>query len=982
MNKLKLNLVASRSLLPLAGEGSVTLIWWLLLTTVALVLLPWQTFAAPSTSVGFTPPSSDYSVSYLENLFGNVDGVLYGTGSQMMGAIFKVFNGAVLALGGIVISYTLIVGTMNTANEGKMLGQKWSSIWVPIRSTIGLALLLPKTSGYCLMQVFVMWIVVQGVGAADKVWNAALDYLNAGGVIIQANINTETGTEGDSNAMATGAVAMLGGQVCMLGLQKQLETLRQADLDAQSAGGGDCSGEPSPVMNDFCQTPVPDFLASFNAVTYQTNHQTQTSFEHPMPYFPAGSPYTFLNTICGTITWNALDEKDLNKVDNNMNLTARDTKSTELSRATAIQQMYLDLSTTAQTIVDNDPKILPSGDNTRASAYPDVAKQVLGVPYLSSGDVDDVCTKYSSDCVLWGGAYGADGKEMYPAILQGTEIDNAVAAYNAVMASTVELINDAKSDDNYDNGRDFIANAKTRGWVTAGSYFFDLVYLNGSASATTKTDTGTGLDSSKSTPGTLLDGFGGDDSNKCKTTGDNANKYANLCTWYKGITTAMDDVKRLVNNGSDPMPSTKITNDTKAVSGQAASTVYGFAQNALLMVQPEEPPMNAPKFSMNFNFKFEESLFSLPKMSFTCGYVWAGGPCFGRMIADAIYNEMLRNLFNYVTLGISQLIGLVILAAFTLPLSFFSVVFENGMAFISDPGANPIVSLANMGTAYVNFSFQMIIDLFTICMSTIFIPVIGLFVMFVFSTLVFMASPILLAWTGVLVSIGFSTAYYVPFIPYMLFIFGVIGWLTAVIEAMVAAPIVALGMTHPEGDGALGKADQAIMILMNVFLRPAMMVIGYLAGIALCYVSIWVLNAGFQHVAQFTQGDSSGGSWKGGGGYTNWAGLYAFFFAIVVYTTLYITLAQKAFDLIYSLPDHIMTWIGGPASQVGEKTAQWGEETKGKVTEAGKSTADAQAQIAKKVKGAAAMGVEAAAQTSGALPGAGAAIMGAGGLTK
>ena len=102
-------------------------------------------------SLSFTPPSTDYSVIFLGNIFGVVDGVLHGTGSQIMGEMFGVFNAAVLALGGIVVMYTLIVGTMNTAQEGQMLGQKWSSIWIPVRATIGLAFLIPKSSGYCLM---------------------------------------------------------------------------------------------------------------------------------------------------------------------------------------------------------------------------------------------------------------------------------------------------------------------------------------------------------------------------------------------------------------------------------------------------------------------------------------------------------------------------------------------------------------------------------------------------------------------------------------------------------------------------------------------------------------------------------------------------------------------------------------------------------------------------------------------------------------
>ena len=145
---------------------------------IAFCLFFFPLLAMADSALSLTPPTSDYSVMFLGNLFGIVDGVLHGTGSQIMGAIFTVFNSAVLALGGIVIMYTLIVGTMNTAHEGEMLGHKWSSIWIPVRSTMGLALLIPKASGYCLMQIFVMWVVVQGVGAADKVWDGALDYLN------------------------------------------------------------------------------------------------------------------------------------------------------------------------------------------------------------------------------------------------------------------------------------------------------------------------------------------------------------------------------------------------------------------------------------------------------------------------------------------------------------------------------------------------------------------------------------------------------------------------------------------------------------------------------------------------------------------------------------------------------------------------------------------------------------------------------------
>ena len=192
-------------------------------TLVLLFLVAPGLALAAESVMSFAPPATDVSVVFLGNLFGIVDGVLHGSGSQIMGSMFAVFNAAVLALGGIIIMYTLIVSTLNTAHEGAMIGKKWSSLWVPVRATLGLALLIPKASGYCLMQIFIMWVVVQGVGAADKVWNAALSYLNRGGMIIHAQTNPikNLNNAGPAAQLVNGAAVMLAGQVCMQGLQAQ-----------------------------------------------------------------------------------------------------------------------------------------------------------------------------------------------------------------------------------------------------------------------------------------------------------------------------------------------------------------------------------------------------------------------------------------------------------------------------------------------------------------------------------------------------------------------------------------------------------------------------------------------------------------------------------------------------------------------------------------------------------------------------------------
>ena len=48
------------------------------------------------------------------------------------------FNGAVLIIGGILATYTLLAGTLGTAHDGEMLGKKFSSVWIPIRYSLEL----------------------------------------------------------------------------------------------------------------------------------------------------------------------------------------------------------------------------------------------------------------------------------------------------------------------------------------------------------------------------------------------------------------------------------------------------------------------------------------------------------------------------------------------------------------------------------------------------------------------------------------------------------------------------------------------------------------------------------------------------------------------------------------------------------------------------------------------------------------------------
>jgi defect-in-organelle-trafficking protein DotA len=885
------------------------------LLTLFLLFLP--LFAMADTSLTFNPPPGDVSVIFLGNIFGIVDGVLHGTGSQIMGSMFGVFNAAVLALGGIVIMYTLIVGTMNTAHEGQMLGQKWSSIWIPVRSTIGLALLIPKASGYCLMQIFIMWVVVQGVGAADKIWNTALDYLNRGGVIIQAQMDSTTSLTAGGSDIADGAADILAGSVCMVGLQKQLENQRQSSLDTKDQyQSGQCYEPTSSDISKFCDTSVPDFLSTVNTVYYQNQRPGDTVFTLPMPYFEPGTIYYALNGICGSIHWNAISQDQLSSSNAPAGVGSDDLATASMSRAIAIQQMYTDLSSIARTMVLNDPQINTNSSNS--TQFSSVANDQFGVPFLSSGSA---CTSADPLCTRWAG----DPSSNTAPIFNGTEFQGAIADYNGIMMPTLNLMAQASADKTQTDSRAFIQQAQDSGWLLAGSYFFDLVWLNGRAAGpgANKTDSTADLKSSEFATSTMTSGF--------DTGGNCTGQYAILCNMFNQKQTKVNQVVTLIDGTgflSTPLKVSVEPSGHDAESGASSSTVYGFINNSVLVQLPDQPGVKPPAFNIKFNVKASTSTLKFKTKKFPAGFMGIGW-----LMGNIFYNLIFVSIVQVVMDVISSLVLEIIYMFISIPLMQIGDIFELGVTIISLPGVNPIVALARMGTYYINFSMDLWI---TLLQYSALIGALGLM------PLLAMIMPLLISWLGIMVSIGFITAYYIPFLPYMIFTFGTLAWFMAVIESMVAGPIVALGVTHPEGDGALGKGEQALMILMNVFLRPAMMVIGYIAGISLCYVSVWVINAGFQHVTQFMTGKAGEAV-----GYINWASVYAGFFCIVIYTMLYLTVVEKSFTLIHLLPDKVLRWIGGQQETLGADTSQWGQEVKGQMKETGDKTAGAGAQSSK-----------------------------------
>ncbi len=128
----------------------------------------------------FEPVAGDKALQILGAMFGKL-GVFGASSGDAFATVISVLNGAALSVGGLLVAYTIFSGTLGTAHDGEMLGKKFSSIWVPIRTALGTALVLPVLNGgYCVMQLLVGWLIVQGVGLADLSWSAYTASVSSG----------------------------------------------------------------------------------------------------------------------------------------------------------------------------------------------------------------------------------------------------------------------------------------------------------------------------------------------------------------------------------------------------------------------------------------------------------------------------------------------------------------------------------------------------------------------------------------------------------------------------------------------------------------------------------------------------------------------------------------------------------------------------------------------------------------------------------
>jgi hypothetical protein len=771
----------------------------------------------------FTIAPNDQSVYYLMQIFGVMGDVFPPLQVKpgdaptsvplLLGAMFKTINTMFLTVGAIVVVYITVVGVIKTASEGEFLGKHWDKTWVPLRTVFGIAALFPTSNGYSMIQVGIMWLIIQGVGAADTLWTTVLNYVQiAGSPTAGIQIPTAAITSSMSTLFST-----LTCQASAHGRYPNTYTTTSGNHSYYY-----CKDKPN---DPFCGKP--------NADLWNVNVTGQYSY----PIGPSGA--------CGKLQYcdpvsdckkYAPGGSGSGNIITGDSVTANSFSYQLCQTACKAQQQVLVqivpvLGQIAQQFVqaDNDYITFYNTIQNPAQPFP-ITPWIQN--YCASNNIPlaDCCRKESVAInVIFGSALSTKecgGISKFPDInlVNGSVIDYGNPSNEAV----------------------------------------DSLYL----------------------PYALTSTVGNSD-----FVGVNVNYY---------ISSIVGAVLTFIQN----QPASTLTGWEKDAQDTGWALAGGYYYK---MAQMSGSNLNAAIPSLNITGNNPPPLKSSSGDIYRNNYISA--------------NELITNLqkqsqadSNFGVSVPSQLAGISSAIG-----SSEKDVMNNFMRNLSSGGSQPIVQISQMGygfliTAQVLFAILSVLAFISGWAGSIAVWVLGSGVQTGIGTgflaLFIFLMPAFMALEAALFGIGATLAIYVPLIPYMIFTIGVIGWLIAAIEAIVAGPLIALGILAPGGQHpVLGRADPAVMMLFNLILRPSLMVFGMMASMLLSVVVVKMINSGFGAVM------------------TNIIpapGLIELILFMVAYTMLIVTALNKCFSLIYHVPDRVLTWIGGHHATYGEEQALGG----------------------------------------------------------
>lgn len=153
---------------------------------------------------------------------------------------------------------------------------------------------------------------------------------------------------------------------------------------------------------------------------------------------------------------------------------------------------------------------------------------------------------------------------------------------------------------------------------------------------------------------------------------------------------------------------------------------------------------------------------------------------------------------------------------------------------------------------------------------------------------------------------GFLLKYFLPFMPFLLGMGIIAGWLMGVAIAIISAPLWIVGHLNPHADDMIGSSGQGYRLVLSMTLRPTLITIGMCVVFAGIIVVGGFINETFLLAFNLSQSGS---------------GVFGWLMSIIAAPLLYFTSMYKfintMLEYIHKIADEVLEFIGGGGHSVG-----------------------------------------------------------------
>ncbi|MEX4695537.1 DotA/TraY family protein, partial [Haemophilus influenzae] len=206
---------------------------------------------------------------------------------------------------------------------------------------------------------------------------------------------------------------------------------------------------------------------------------------------------------------------------------------------------------------------------------------------------------------------------------------------------------------------------------------------------------------------------------------------------------------------------------------------------------------------------------------------------------------------------------------------------------------NPLVAQQAVGSWILGIAQS----IFAVLVTGASIPVLG--DSFIGATLAFL--PFVLS----VIVAAMVIVFYLPMLPFIIWMGNLIGWIVILFQAMLGIPIWLVSFMRNDTDGFVGKTGQGYLLILEGFLRPSLMIFALYFAFYLLVPVVKIVNFFFLFVTNSI--------------YSNVSSFFVvcyYIFTIVIYAVLLNKVMIILFNLIESIPDKILTWIGSNVNSI------------------------------------------------------------------